>query len=110
MEAELEECMVRKAADSDIQSLPSWRAMHADTSAWAEEIQFKFFRDAPPWRKLEMAAKLTKGMLLLSESGIKSRYPQDSTSEIRRRLADVLLGPELAGRVYGRLEEACEQS
>lgn len=85
----------------------SWRALHADTDAWAEEIQFKFFREAPPWRKLEMAADLNNGMLLLAESGLRERHPGASPEEIRRLLADMLLGPELAAKAYGSI--ACSK-
>ena len=87
-------------------NLPSWRAMHADTDPWAENLQLEFFRQAPAWRKLEMAGELTKGMLFLAESGLKSRHPRSSQAEIRRRLADTLLGSELAARVYGPLYDA----
>jgi hypothetical protein len=80
--------------------------MHADTAIWAENLQLKFFREAPAWRKLEMAGELTKGMVLLTESGLKSRHPQASPQELRRLLADVLLGQELAARVYGQLDDA----
>lgn len=82
-------------------SQPSWRAMHADTAAWAEDLQLKFFRDAPPWKKLEMAADVTQGMLSLAESGLRGRYAHESQAQIRRRLADLVLGTELALRVYG---------
>lgn len=81
--------------------LPSWRAMHADTDEWAEEIMFKFYREAPAWQKLEMAAKLTQDVLALAQIGLESRHPMESPAQIRRRLADLVLGEELAMRVYG---------
>jgi hypothetical protein len=82
--------------------------MHADTAPWAEALQLKFFREASPARKLEMAGDLTRGMLFLTESGLRSRHPQASAAEIRRRMADIMLGPELATKVYGPLENACD--
>jgi len=36
---------------------------------------------------------------------LRARHPGDSPEKLRRRLADILLGPELAEKVYGRLEE-----
>ncbi len=75
--------------------------MNADTALWAEEIQLRYFREAPAWRKLEMAGGLTRAMLGLAENGLQGRHPQDSAAEIRRRLADMVLGPELAAKVYG---------
>lgn len=84
-------------------ALPGWRSMHMDTAPWAEQIQMKFYREAPAWRKLKMCEELTSGMLRLAEAGLEARHPQASQGEIRRRMADTLLGPELAARVYGPL-------
>jgi len=94
--------MVMKPEQSS-RRLPSWRAMHADTAPWAEEIQFRFFREAPAWRKLQVADDLTRGMLQLVQTGLEARHPDDTPAQIRRRLADVVLGEELALRVYGPL-------
>jgi hypothetical protein len=82
---------------------PTWRELQADTAPWAEQLQFKFFREAPAWRKLEIAGDLTRGAILLTVAELERRFPQASPAEIRRRLADKLLGPELAARVYGPL-------
>ncbi len=77
--------------------------MHADTDPAVEQIVFKFCREAPAWRKLKMAGELTEAMLLLSKSGLRNRYPKASPEQIRRLLADQILGPELAVKVYGPL-------
>jgi len=82
---------------------PSWRSMNADTAPWADRLQLEFFRDAPGWRKLEMAAELTQGMLHLAEAGLREQHPDALAEEIRRRLADLVLGPDLALKVYGPL-------
>jgi hypothetical protein len=37
----------------------------------------------------------------LAVAGLRERYPDDSPAQLRRRLADLLLGPELAGRAFG---------
>jgi hypothetical protein len=37
-------------------------------------------------------------------AGLRERHPHDSPERIRRRLADLMLGPELAERVYGPLQ------
>lgn len=39
-------------------------------------------------------------------AGLRRRYPDASEHEIRRRLADLLLGEELAKRVYGEPDYA----
>ncbi|MBX3077558.1 hypothetical protein KF707_21825 [Candidatus Obscuribacterales bacterium] len=80
---------------------PSWRSMNADTSPSVEKIQFKFFRQAPAWRKLEIAGEMREAMLLFVRSDLESRYPQASADEIWRLMADRIVGPELAQKAYG---------
>jgi len=38
--------------------------------------------------------------------GLRSRYPQASEGELRRRLAGLILGDELARKVYGEIGHA----
>ena len=38
---------------------------------------------------------------LLALVGLRRRYPDDLPEQLRRRLADLLLGPELAAKAYG---------
>ena len=37
----------------------------------------------------------------LALTGLRERHPQDSPARLRRRLADLWLGPDLAARAYG---------
>ena len=41
----------------------------------------------------------------LALAGLRQRHPNDSPAQRRRRLADLLLGQELAARVYGPVLE-----
>ena len=41
----------------------------------------------------------------LALAGLRQRYPDDSPSQRRRRLADLILGTELAARAYGPMPE-----
>lgn len=75
-----------------------------DTRSEAEEALFELLRKAPPWRKLQMVGELNATVRTLALSGLRQRYPQASDEELRRRLADILLGPELAEKVYGPLQ------
>lgn len=58
-------------------------------------------RQAPPWRKLEMVAQLNQTVRVLMLEGLRLRYPRASSAQLNRHLADLILGPELAARVYG---------
>jgi len=75
----------------------------SDTSRTAERVLFDLARDAPAWRKVELMGELYETVRDLAMSGLRDRYPSSSDNELRRRLADILLGAELASRVYGPL-------
>jgi len=78
----------------------------SDTHPKMEALQIRLLRQAPPWRKMEMLAHLNAAARLLALSGLRQRYPNASESELRRRLAGILLGEDLASKVYGNLEDA----
>ncbi|MBC8253472.1 MAG: hypothetical protein H8E35_05530 [Ardenticatenia bacterium] len=66
-------------------------------------------RQAPPWRKLEMVGQMNQAVRTLALSGLRQRHPQATQEELRRRLADLLLGPVLATEVYGPLESGGQE-
>ena len=73
----------------------------SDTHPEIKRIQIELMRQAPPWRKAEMVGQLYMTMKQLAMLGLRERFPEAGEAELRRRLADLLLGPELARRVYG---------
>ena len=75
----------------------------SDTSPDAERVQIELMRRAPAWRKLELVGQMNETVRLLALSGLRQCYPQATPEELRRRLADLWLGAELAARVYGQL-------
>ncbi len=81
-------------------------ALSHDTSIEAERIQFRIWRKMPAWRKLELVGEMNRAVRQLALVGLRQRYPSASERELQRRLADLLLGPDLAARVYGPL--VCE--
>ena len=83
--------------------LPTWREMNLDTTPETEAVLFKMWRETPAWRKLQMMEGLNRSARQLSLIGLKQRHPNSSLAELRRRLADMVLGPALAERVYGPL-------
>jgi hypothetical protein len=72
-----------------------------DTSLAVERVLVAMLRQTPAWRKLEMVGQLNQTVRTLAMSGLRRRFPNASDVELKRRLADLLLGPELAERVYG---------
>ena len=80
-------------------------SLFPDTRPEAEAVLIRLLREAPSWRKLEMVGQMNEAVKTIMFSGLKIRYPQDSPTLLHRRMADLLLGPELASRVYGPLRE-----
>ena len=81
--------------------LPTWREMNMDTSPEAEAVLFKLWREAPAWRKWELMEDLNRAARQLALIGLRERFPDATQEELRRRLANILLGEELAARVFG---------
>ena len=76
-----------------------------DTAPEVEDLQIQQMRDLPAWRKLQMLSELNASARLMALAGLRRRYPQAQEPELRRRLADLLLGANLARQVYGDLDE-----
>jgi hypothetical protein len=80
--------------------------LFSDTNPAAEHVLLELLRRAPAWRKLHMVGELNATTRTLALSGLRQRHPLATPAELRRRLADLVLGPELALRAYGPLPEA----
>jgi len=76
-------------------------SLYSDTHPEMEALQIQLWRQASPTRKMDMLAQLNQAARLLALAGLRARYPQATEAELRRRLADLLLGKELARKVYG---------
>lgn len=80
-------------------------ALFPDTRPEAEKVQIELLRQAPIWRKLEMVGQINETVRIMALSGLRWRYPEDTVERLQRRLADLLLGKEMAEKVYGPLVE-----
>jgi hypothetical protein len=77
------------------------RTAFTDTTPETEAFLSKQARRVPAWRKLELTRSLNQGILALSLAGLRRRNPAATEPELRRLLADIILGSDLAMRVYG---------
>lgn len=77
-----------------------------DTHPKMEALQIQLWRQASPTRKMNMLAQLNASVRLLALAGLRARYPEASETELRRRLAALLLGEGLARKVYGEIGDA----
>ena len=73
----------------------------SDTSPEVERLQIEILRNMPAWRKFELLNDLILTARELALAGLRNRFPDATPEELRRRLATLLLGPELATKVYG---------
>ncbi len=77
------------------------RALSADTTPGAEKTQLEIIRRMPPWKKLALVDDFNETVRAFAISGLRQRHPDASADQIRRKLADLILGEELANKVYG---------
>jgi hypothetical protein len=71
-----------------------------------EDLQIQLLRHATAARKMEMLTELNASARMLAMSGLRSQFPEANEAELRRRLAGVLLGEDMARRVYGEISDA----
>ena len=81
-------------------------ALYSDTHPKMEALQIQLWRQASPTRKMNMLAQMNASVRLLALTGLRSQYPQATEAELRRKLADLLLGEELAHKVFGETARA----
>jgi len=81
------------------------KALSPDTHPEIERLQIERLRQMPSWRKMTLMAEMGQTVRTLALAGLRQRHPGDTPAQRRRRLADLLLGPDLAAIVYGPLLE-----
>ena len=88
---------------------PAERRVRLDTSLETEFLLLELERKTPAWRKLELLCSLNAMVLELSLAGLRLNNPDKSEEEVMRQRADIVLGPELAARVYGAVAETAKR-
>ena len=81
-------------------------ALYSDTHPKMEALQIQVIRHMPSWKKIAMVDSLNETVRTLAISGIKDRNPKATPEQIHRMLADLMLGAELAHKVYGGNKDA----
>lgn len=76
-------------------------ALFSDTHPIVEALQIQLIRRMPAWKKLAIVNDLNETVRTLAISGIKQRHPAATPGEVRRMLAELMLGEDLARKVYG---------
>ena len=71
-----------------------------DTHPEIERIQIKLIRQASSARKFEMVTQMNNTVRAFMFAGLERRNPNATPEEIRHLFANLLLGEELARKVY----------
>ena len=79
------------------------RTQSNDTSPEAEAVLVGLYRTVLPWKKMAMVEDTTWAVRCLAMTGLEMRHPGAPAGELRRRLAGLILGEELAEKAYGPL-------
>jgi hypothetical protein len=74
--------------------------LSSDTHPKIEQMQIEFIRRMPAWKKFAMVDGLNETVKTLALSGIQQRHPTATPRQIQRMLAELMLGAELARKVY----------
>jgi hypothetical protein len=74
--------------------------LSSDTHPKMEALQIQFIRRMPAWKKISMVDGLNDTVKTLAITGIKQRHPNATPEQIHRMLAELMLGAELARKVY----------
>ncbi len=80
---------------------PVMTALYPDTHPKMEALQIRLWRQASPTRKMNMLAQLNRSARTLALTGLRTQFPHASKAELHFKLAILLLGEEMARKVYG---------
>jgi hypothetical protein len=72
----------------------------ADTHPEIEQIQLEIIRRMPTWVKFAVVDDLNETVKAFAIGGIRQRCPEATPEQIQRQLAGMMLGEELARKVY----------
>jgi hypothetical protein len=74
--------------------------LSSDTHPKIEQMQIELIRRMTTWKKFSVLDGLNETVKMLAVSGIKQRHPDATPQQVHRMLAELMLGEELARKVY----------
>jgi hypothetical protein len=80
--------------------------LYSDTHPKIEQMQIELIRRMPTWKKMSMVDDLNEAVKSLALTGIRQRHPTATPEQVHRMLADLMLGEELARKVYDEANRA----
>ena len=73
----------------------------SDTHPDAEKALIEIIRSMQFCQRIQLVDEMIMAGRALTMSGLRERFPEATSAELRRRLSTLLLGVELAAKVYG---------
>ena len=74
--------------------------LSSDTHPKMEALQIQVIRHMPAWKKISIVNDLNETVKAMAVSGIRQRHHNATPQQIHRLLAGLMLGEELARKVY----------
>jgi len=71
-----------------------------DTSEEAHQVQMEAYRRMTPERKIALVFELSETVRELARGGIRQRHPEYTDEDVKRALAVLLYGREVAEKVW----------
>ncbi|MCD6286922.1 MAG: hypothetical protein J7M39_13515 [Anaerolineae bacterium] len=76
-----------------------------DTHPEVEALLLAAWRQMTPHEKLDRVFRMRETVVSFAMAGLRMRHPDETEPQLRRRLAALLVGEDLAARAYGPVEE-----
>jgi len=76
-----------------------------DTNREAERVLVEIMKALPSWKKLALLDDACSTSRALALAGLRARHPEASEAALHRMLMGLLLGEEIATRIWGPLDE-----
>ena len=73
----------------------------SDTTPEAERVLIELARAMPDARKIDQVFEMIETIRMLGMAGVRSRHPEASEEELRKRMAAIVFDRETVIEVYG---------
>ncbi len=78
--------------------------LSSDTTPEAERLFFELLGQKSPAERLQMVCQTSSTMRVLTMTGLRQRYPQETDGQLKVRLAELLYGADVAHKIADRLK------
>jgi hypothetical protein len=75
-----------------------------DTDREAERVLVEIMKALPAWKKLALLDDACATARTLALAGLRARHPEATDAALHRMLMGLLLGDEIAARVWGPVD------